>query len=101
MAENTLEDIVTTFAKVKEFVDTSISISMNGGENNVMSSTRKAALVIWTLYYCSTINVQRIIVQRLLPLVRQCEKLETETLKSSKIHLCHQVDTQEVIQCPL
>ena len=44
----------------------------------------------FTSYYRFVINVPVSIVQQLLPLFQQCK---ADTLRTSKIYLCHQVDT--------
>ena len=94
MADIALEDIPTTLAKFKEFMNSAFSISADGADNGLTSPPRKAALRMWTTY-CdrSVINVPGSIVQWLLPLTRQCEVIDAETLKSIRLHLCSQVES--------
>ena len=85
MADFAHEDIATALAKAKEFTDVPFQLSPDGADSGLMSPPRKVALATWTSYYHSIINVPENIVQRLLPLVRQCEALEAKTIKNSKL----------------
>ena len=70
MVDVTLEDIATTLAECKEFMDYVCSISAEGAGGGLMSQPRKAALAMWTIYYRPMINVPGSIVERFLPLIR-------------------------------
>ena len=46
------------------------------GKNTVMSPPRKRALATWQIYYNLTINPSGQVVNRLLPLLEQCEAID-------------------------
>ena len=61
------------------------------GDVGVMSPPRRAALVTWTSFYRSTVNVVGQIVHKLLPLIRQCKSVDAESLKNDKLNLARQM----------
>ena len=87
---DTLEDIAQTMGKARDFVKCNFLIGAVGVAT-VMSPPRKQALATWQSFYHSTINVPGQIVQQLLPLVRQCEAVDADSLKRNKIHLARQM----------
>ena len=89
---DTLEDIAQTMGKAREFVEFNFLIG-GEGDATVMSPPCRQALATWQSFYHSTINVPGQIVQRLLPLVRQCEAVDADSLKSNKIHLAQQMNS--------
>ena len=56
-----------------------------------MSPPHKRTLATWQTYYHMSINRTGQIVNRLLPLVQQCETIDADSLKTSKIHLVRQM----------
>ena len=92
MADNALEDIAVTLAKCHYFVDSTFTMGVGEGKEGVMSPPRKAALATWKLYYHSIVNVPGCIIQRLLPLVCQCEAVDADTLKMFMLLLVHQAN---------
>merc|ERR1712098_496497 len=57
-----------------------------GEGKNIMSPPRKEALTTWQIFYNSTINPSAQVVNNLMPLLEQCEAIDTETWKVSKLH---------------
>ena len=53
----------------------------------------KRALATWQSFYHTTINGPGKIVHRLLLLVHQCEVIDADSLKSTKIHLARQMSS--------
>ena len=56
-------------------------------KETVFSPPCKKALASWSLYYNSTINPCAQIVNNLYPIVEQCEALDAELLKSSRLQI--------------
>ena len=85
-----LDDIVRTMDKAREFIECDFMLGSEGGES-VMSPPHKQALATLQSFYHTTINGPGQIVNRLLPIVRQCEAVEADSLKTSKIHMVRQM----------
>ena len=87
---NPWDDLVRTMEKAREFIECDFMLGAKGGES-VMSPPRKQALATWQSFYHTTINGSGQIVNCLLPIVRQWEVLEADSLKTSKIHMVRQM----------
>ena len=76
--------------KARELVTCNFLLGSEGGES-VMSLPCKQALATWQSFYHTTINGPGQIVNCLLPIIRQCEAVEADSLKTSKIHMVRQM----------
>ena len=85
-----LGELAGSMAKAREFAKCNFQMGIEEGET-IMSLPCKRALVTWQTYYHTTINGTGEIVNRLLPLIQQCEAINADSLKSSKIHLARQM----------
>ena len=88
-ADEDIDDMAATFGKIKEFMEEDFSLGM--AENAVPSPPKKLALNTWTNYYRHLINKPGQVIQKLYPIIDQCEAVDSETLKSSKPHLIRQL----------
>ena len=61
-----------------------------------MSPPRKQALATWQSFYHTMINRPGQIVNRLLPMIRQCEAVEADSLKTNKIHMVRQMSRLKI-----
>ena len=82
------DDMAVTFGKMKEFME--VDFSLRTAENVAQSPPKKAALNTRMNYYQSLINKPGQVVQRLYPVITQCEAINADTLKASKLHLIRQ-----------
>ena len=82
--EDDIEDMAATFGKIKEFME--MDFSLGESENLVTSPPRHVAVNTWTNYYWHIINKPGQVVQKLFPLISQCEAIDSKTLQSSKLH---------------
>ena len=73
-------------AQACSFAECDFRLGLEEGEN-IISPPRKKALASWTIYYNSTINPSAHIVNNLMPLLEQCEAIDAENLKASRLHL--------------
>ena len=78
-----------TMAAARSFSESNFKL---GAEENktgktVFSPPRKKELASWLLYYNSTINPWAHIVNNLYPIVEQCEALDADMLKSSRLQI--------------
>ena len=87
---NPLDDVVRTMEKAREFIECDFVLGAEVGDS-VISPPHKHDLAAWQSFYHSTINGPGQIVNRLLPIVGQCEAVEADSIKSSKIHLARQM----------
>ena len=85
MAE-ALGELASSMAKAREFAKCDFQMGTEEGET-IMSLPHKRALTTWQTYYHTTINGTGQIVNRLLPLIEQCEAKDADSLKTSRIHL--------------
>ena len=83
---DTLEDVAQTMGKAREFVECNFLLGSEGGES-AMSLPLKQALATWQSFHHIMINGPGQIVNRLLPIIRQCKVVEADSLKTNKIHM--------------
>ena len=87
-----LDQITKIFGKVKEFMEVEGFILGPLEANEVVTSpNRKAAIKKWTNFYRSLVIKPCHIIQKLYPVIAQCEAIDAETLKTSKSHLIRQL----------
>ena len=86
---DTLGELASLMAKAREFAE--CNFQMGAEEETIMSLPCKRALATWQTYYHTTIKGTGQIVNRLLLLVQQCEAIDTDSLKTSKIQLVRQM----------
>ena len=67
-------ELASSMAKDREFAK--CDFQMGAEEETIMSPPHKRALATWQTYYHTTINGTGQIVNRLLPLVQQCESID-------------------------
>ena len=80
-------------SQAKEFASCKFYLLADMEEVAVMSSPRKAALAIWFNKYRGLINMPSKTLDKLLPLLLQCQQYSAEELKMTKIHLVLNMDT--------
>ena len=80
---NALNELADSIAQACSFAECDFRLGLEEGQI-VMSPSRKKALISWTIYYNSTINPCAQIVNNLMPIVEQCETIDTENLKNFK-----------------
>ena len=90
---NALGELTTSMAQAHAFAECNFQMGSEEGETTVMSPPLKRALASWQIYYNLTINPSGQVVNRLLPLLEQCEAIYTELLKVSKLHLVRQMSS--------
>ena len=90
---NALGELATSMAQAHAFTECDFQMGSEEGETTVMSPPRKRALATWQTHYHLTINPTGQVVNRLLPLLEQCEVIDAESLKISKIHLVRQMSS--------
>ena len=83
-------------AQACAFAECDFQMGSEEGETTLMSPPHKRVLATWQIYYNSTINPSGQVVNRLLPLLEQCETIDAESLKVSKIHLVRQMSSLKV-----
>ena len=88
-----LDRIAEAFAKVKEFLEAGEFTLVPNGSNGPITPVRKVALSSWTNYYRSLVMKPGHTIQKLYPLLDQCDDIETESLKSDKAHLIRHLHT--------
>ena len=78
--------LADSMAVAHSFAESNFRLGMVEKET-VFSPPRKKALASWSLYYNATINPCVQIVNNLYPIVKQCEALDAELLKSSRLQI--------------
>ena len=73
--EDDIDDMAATFGKIKEFME--VNFNLGTPENAVTSPPRCAAVNTWTNYYQHIINKPGQVLQKLYPLIGQCEAIES------------------------
>ena len=91
-----LDRIAETFAKVKEFLEAGEFTFGSTGNNGVATPIKKVALSTWTNYYKSLVMKPGHTIQKLYPVLDQCEVMETEILKTEKSHLIRQLHALKI-----
>ena len=86
-----LDRIAEIFAKVKEFLEAGEFTFGSTGNNGLATPIKMVALSTWTNYYKSLVMKPGHTIQKLYPVLDQCEVMETETLKTEKLHLIRQL----------
>ena len=83
---NALGELADSMAKAHEFAEYDFRMGLAEGET-VFSLTRKKALATWQIYYNSAISPPLTVLNNLMLLLEQCETIDSDTLKVSKLHL--------------
>ena len=78
--------LANSMAAAHSFAESNFRFGVDEKET-VFSPPRKKALASWSLYYNATINPCAQIVNNLYPIVEQCEALDAELLKSSRLQI--------------
>ena len=91
-----LDKIAEAFAKVKEFLEAGEFTLGPSGNNGPATPVRKVALSTWTNYYKSLVMKPGHTIQKLYPILDQCEAMETELLKTEKSHLIRQLHALKI-----
>ena len=81
-----LFSLADSMAAAPSFAESNFRLGVDEKET-VFSPPRKKALASWSLYYNSTINPCAQIVNNLYPIVEQCEALDADLLKSSRLQI--------------
>ena len=84
--DNAMNELADLMAQACLFAECDFRLWLEEGQI-VLSPPRKKALASWTIYYNSTINPSAQVVNNLMPLLEQCEVIDAENLKASKLHL--------------
>ena len=79
-----LDRIAEAFARVKEFLEASEFTLVPEGNQGPVTPIRKVALSSWKNYYRGLVMKPGHTIQKLYPLLDQCDDIETESLKSDK-----------------
>lgn len=88
---NALFDLADSMAQARSFAESDFKLGSEA--DSVMSPPHKKALSFWTLYYNATINPCAQIVSNLYPIIEQCEVLDADLLKSSRLKLVRRMAT--------
>ena len=72
-----LNNLADSMANALSFEECDFRLGLEEGQT-VMSPPRKKALASWTIYYNSTINPCAQIVNNFMPIVEQCEIVDTD-----------------------
>ena len=83
---NALFELADSMAQARSFAESDFRLGLEEG-TTMMSPPRKKALASWTLYYNATINPCAQIVNNLYPIVKQCEAIDADILKSSRLQI--------------
>ena len=83
---NALNELADLMIQARSFAECDFRLGLEEGQI-VMSPPRKKALTLWTIYYNSTINPCAQIVNNLMPILEQCETIDAENLKTSRLHI--------------
>ena len=81
-----LVELAGLMAKACEFAICDFRLGLAVGKT-VFSVPHKKALASWQIYYNSAISPPLTVLNNLMPLLEQCETIDSETLKVSKLHL--------------
>ena len=84
--DNALFELADSMAQGGSFPESNFRFGLEEGET-VFSPPRKKALASWSLYYNSIINPCAQIVNNLYPIVEQCEALDADLLKGSRLQI--------------
>ena len=88
--DNALFELANSMAPAHSFAESNLKLGLEEGET-VFSPPHKKALASWSLYYNSTINPCAQIVNNLYPIVEQCEALDADMLKSSRLQIARKM----------
>ena len=87
-----LNQIAKTFAKVREFMEVSgFSLGPLRANEEISSPNRRVALSTWTNYYRSLVMKPGHIVQKLYPVINQCEAMDAKMLQTENTQLIRQL----------
>ena len=82
---NALFELADSMAQAWSYAESDFKLGSEA--ESVMIPPCKKALSSWTLYYNATINPCSQIVSKLYPIVEQCEVLDADLLKSSRLQV--------------
>ena len=88
-----LISLAKTLARAKEFALCKFKLLADMEEGAVMSPPMKVALAVWSYKYCALINVPAKTLDKLLPLLLQCQQYSADELNTTKLHLVHNMGT--------
>ena len=81
-----LNELADSMANARSFAECDFRLGLEEGQV-VMSPPRKKALTSWKIFYNCTINPCAQIVNNLMPIVEQCEIVDADNLKNSRLHV--------------